>query len=256
MLRLMMTHSDKLEATATEVQFRKTLERTIERLTLESAEVTIKIADRSHNRMQLQVSVENKTGHKFPTGFPSRRTWIRLQVQNSKGEVFFDSGKWNDKGEIEGLNTGYEPHHDTITSSNQVQIYEAIMGDTNGDITYTLLRAAKYLKDNRLVPKGYSARGPMSVHTVIAGEAAIDPDFNKKDGKEGTGMDTVTYEISVDDDQFPLTIQSQLLYQTAAPRFIADLSRDATVAAAEFAKMYAKMDKDPIVIDAKTIVAK
>ena len=48
----------------------------------------------------------------------------------------------------------YEPHYDVITAADQVQIYEPIMGDTEGKVTYTLLRAATYLKDNRLLPGG------------------------------------------------------------------------------------------------------
>ena len=35
----------------------------------------------------------------------------------------------------------YEPHHDVITQGDQVQIYEMVMGDVNGDVTTVLERA-------------------------------------------------------------------------------------------------------------------
>jgi hypothetical protein len=41
----------------------------------------------------------------------------------------------------------YEPHYDVITKPGQVQIYEGIMLNTDNEVTYTLLRAAKYVKD-------------------------------------------------------------------------------------------------------------
>ena len=40
-----------------------------------------------------------------------------------------------------------------ITDQGQVQIYESLMRDTDGNITYTLLRASTYSKDNRLLPR-------------------------------------------------------------------------------------------------------
>ncbi|MBT8333980.1 MAG: hypothetical protein KJP19_06065, partial [Deltaproteobacteria bacterium] len=52
--------------------------------------------------------------------------------------------------------------------------------------------------------------------------------------------------------QFPLIIKSQLLYQTASPRFIDDLIGDTTPATSQFAKMYAKMEKKPVIIDSST----
>ena len=44
----------------------------------------------------------------------------------------------------------YEPHYATITSPDQVQIYEAIIQDSEGNVTTTLLKGAGYLKHNIL----------------------------------------------------------------------------------------------------------
>ncbi|MGC8781083.1 MAG: hypothetical protein ACP5UQ_09485, partial [Anaerolineae bacterium] len=69
------------------------------------------------------------------------------------------SGKPDPDGTIAGNDADadplkFEPHYDLITAADQVQIYEPIMGDHEGKVTYTLLRAARYLKDNRLLPAG------------------------------------------------------------------------------------------------------
>ena len=50
----------------------------------------------------------------------------------------------------------FEPHYETITSPDQVQIYEPIMlKQATEAVTYTLLRAYEYAKDNRLLPAGF-----------------------------------------------------------------------------------------------------
>ncbi|NNK95877.1 MAG: hypothetical protein HKP41_16125 [Desulfobacterales bacterium] len=252
MLTMMKANTESIGTTAAAVQFQKTIQRTEKRLANEAAEISVAVAERSQQRIRLKVAVENNTGHKFPSGFPSRRAWVRIQVKDNKADILFDSGHWNKNGEITAAAIGFKPHYDTITSSDQVQIYEAIMGDVNDHVTYTLLRAAKYLKDNRLVPKGYLASGPMSQYTAIAGKVTIDENFNKEAGQEGTGIDIITYDIPLAHAQFPLIIKSQLLYQTASPRFIDDLIGDTTPATSQFAKMYAKMEKKPVIIDSST----
>ena len=50
----------------------------------------------------------------------------------------------------------YKPHHEVITLEDQVQVYETVAADFNGDVTYSLLKAFEHLKDNRLVPEGFS----------------------------------------------------------------------------------------------------
>ncbi len=45
--------------------------------------------------------------------------------------------------------------YDQITQADQVQVYEPIIHNTDGDVTHTLLRASGYIKDNRLLPAGF-----------------------------------------------------------------------------------------------------
>lgn len=55
-------------------------------------------------------------------------------------------------GNDNGLDTAvFEPHYSQIETSDQVQIYKAIKWDVEGRTITTLLYAASYLKDNRLL---------------------------------------------------------------------------------------------------------
>jgi len=78
--------------------------------------------------LDLEVAVENRSGHKLPTGYPSRRVWLRLAVKDADGKTWFESGAWDGAGEIVGLDHPFEPHHEIIQEPAQVQIYESVMG--------------------------------------------------------------------------------------------------------------------------------
>jgi len=175
--------------------------------------------------LETKVRLVNNSGHKTPTSFPSRRMWLNFRVTDSDNNVVFESGKLNDDGSIEGADNDInqskiEPHYDLITSDDQVQIYEAIMGNTDGQTTYTLLRAARYLKDNRLTPKGFNK---MSVPYKVAvwGGALDDNNFN-------SGVDEITYRIpaSVNGN---LHIEVDLNYQTIMHGFVHDLYKNANL---------------------------
>ncbi len=119
-----------------------------------AATLTIESAAKKGDEIEIVVKVENKAGHKFPTGFPSRRAWIHLKVVDKDGNVVFESGKPND-GRISGCDSdegkGYEQHYDVITRSDEVQVYESVMVDTEGQVICKLLKGARYIKDNRLL---------------------------------------------------------------------------------------------------------
>ena len=111
------------------------------------------------------VFVENLGGHKLPTAYPSRRSWLHVTVRDRNDKVIFESGALRPDGSIAGNDNDadprrFEPHYNEITSGEQVQIYEDIMGDTKGDVTTGLLTAVRYLKDNRLLPQGFDKRTP------------------------------------------------------------------------------------------------
>jgi hypothetical protein len=190
--------------------------------------------------------VENLTGHKFPTGFPSRRAWLHVLVENEAGEKVFESGAVDSWGWITGLPVeGFEPHYDLVTQEDQVQVYEPVMADVNGEPTHTLLRAARYLKDNRLPPRGFVSSAARYADMAIRGAAATDPDFNRGEDGEGTGRDRVTYRLDISRQSGGLTVRVELLYQTVSVGFAEDLLRHDTPAVTRFAGYYEQADKMP-----------
>ena len=187
-----------------------------------SANVDILSASVTDGILEARVKVLNQSGHKAPTAYPSRRMWLNFKVTDSNNNVVFESGAFNADGSITGADndadqTIFEPHYDLITSTDQVQIYETIMGDSDNNITYTLLRGAQYLKDNRLTPQGFDKMVVPSDVAVI-GAAANDTDFNM-------GSDEITYRIPVAASG-ELTISVDLNFQTFQHGFIQDLYQE------------------------------
>ncbi len=211
----------------------------------QAAEVTLVAPVHEAGQLQLAVRITNNSGHKLPTGYPSRRMWLQLTVSNALGEVLFESGKADENGLLDVdsdhlaascLTTDksdgfinspcYQQHRNEITAPGQVAIYEAVMADTNRHINYSLLYSASYLKDNRLPPAGFSSQGDnYDVATAIVGSALADGDFNREQGIQGSGRDTVHYRIAVPGDTSgPLSVAVRLWYQSISPAYIAAMS--------------------------------
>ena len=187
-----------------------------------SAEVQILSAHRAGETLEVDVEVINKTGHKLPTGYPSRRVWIDLQVVDSGGTEVFRSGAMRADGSIVGVDadndvTTHESHHQVITGSDQVQVYESIMEDTDGQVTYTLLSANTYDKDNRILPLGLD-KSQTTADTAVFGEASQDDDFVG-------GSDVVTYQIPVSNSG-QLVVTATLRYQPLSSAYLNDLFKD------------------------------
>ena len=219
MLTLLKNNADQLDVTSSNMDLG--IERA--RAMLQSSvELEIVSASVHNGVLEARVKLNNNSGHKTPTAYPSRRMWLNFKVTDSNNDVVFESGKFNTDGSIVGSDNDtdqsvFEPHYNLITSADQVQIYETIMGDTDSNVTYTLLRGAQYLKDNRLTPKGFN-KITVPSDVAVYGQAANDTDFN-------LGSDEVTYRIPVTVTG-DLNVSVSLNYQTIAHGFLQDLYRD------------------------------
>ncbi len=174
-----------------------------------SADVELQNLQLTDGKISMDVHITNRTGHKLPSGYHSRRVYLNVIVTDASGQQVYENGAINDDGSIAGVaeDVGpyqYEPHHDVITSATQVQVYQAITGDEEGLPTTSLLRASHYLKDNRLTPIGFD-KGNVPDDVAVAGNAVDDNDFNQ-------GSDTVTYEIPVS-GAGPYNVLVNLRYQ-------------------------------------------
>ena len=189
---------------------------------LGAARLTLESVARVGDDLDFTVRLTNFSGHKFPSGYPSRRAWLHVTISDASGASVFESGAIDAMGKIAGLESdnnpaGYEAHYDIITSADQVQSYEAIMQNLTGELTYTLMEAATYRKDNRLLPAGMDKT---SVPPTIEprGNAMADADFVG-------GSDQVHYQIS-GLLAGSYTIEVRLNYQTMAYGFGQDLFID------------------------------
>jgi hypothetical protein len=220
MLDLIAANSVDLQVTAT--GFESLLDATVNLLGA-AASLDVEAVARDGDDLVFTVRVTNLSGHKFPTSYPSRRAWLHVTVTDAAGTVVFESGAIDGAGRIAGVNNDadiadYERHHRTISSSDQVQVYETIMEDQDSRLTYTLLEAASYRKDNRLLPDGMGkAAVPASIR--VQGDAFTDADFV-------AGGDLVNYRLS-GLNAGDLTIRAALNYQVLAFAHGQDLFRDA-----------------------------
>lgn len=220
MLRLMNRFRAELGVDATSAELEAMARATVRQIETQTATVTIDNATQSNGQLALDVAVKNLTGHKFPTGYPSRRSWLHVTVRGADGRVVFESGALTPRGSIDGndndLNAAtFEPHYEEITRADQVQIYESILGSPAGAPTTGLLQATQYLKDNRLLPRGFD-KTTAAAEIAVFGNAAGDADFTA----EG---DRVRYRIAVNTSG-PLTIEVELRYQPIGFRWAQNLA--------------------------------
>jgi hypothetical protein len=166
------------------------------------------------------VEVTNLTGHKLPTAYPSRRAWLHVVVRDRSGATVFESGAITPAGRIVGNDNDddrsrYEPHYREITQPGQVQIYESILHDPHGAVTTGLLSAIAYVKDNRILPRGFD-KTTANRDVAVAGDAASDPAFVG-------GSHRTRYDVDAAQAQGPFRIVAELWYQPIGFRWAQNL---------------------------------
>jgi hypothetical protein len=219
MLRILNRYRDQLGVAALPQELEATAASTVRQLQQETADVSLTAPRLAGGRLTFAIDVRNLTGHKFPTGYPSRRTWLHVVVTSERGERVFESGAPRDDGAIDGNGAddaagSFEPHYELITSADQVQIYEPILGDRNGTPTTGLLTATQYLKDNRLLPRGFD-KATAQPEVGVYGSARTDPDFTD-------AGDRVRYEVAVPTGR-AFTVEVALRYQSIGYRWARNL---------------------------------
>ncbi len=203
----------------------------------EAATLTLGPVALADGRLRAEVVVANLAGHKLPTAYPSRRSWLHVAVRDAAGRVVFESGALDANGAIRGNDNDadgerYEPHHRAITTDDQVQVYEAIMGDGSGAVTTGLLKGVRYLKDNRIPPAGFD-KATAAPDIAVRGAAADDEDFVG-------GSDRVRIDVDVRGAQEPLTVETELWYQPVGFRWARNLAASQSPEPQRFVRMYAE----------------
>jgi hypothetical protein len=220
MLRMLNRYRAELGVEALPQELEAAAGATIAQLQQQTASLTIARVEADSGQLAIVLMVRNLTGHKLPTAYPSRRTWLHVTVRDRDGQVVFESGAVEPTGLIRGNDNDidgsrFEPHHTEILSGDQVQVYESVMRDANGNVTTGLLRGTAYIKDNRLLPRGFdkATAGP---DIAVRGSAERDPDFI-------ADSDRVRYVVNTNGRSGPFRIAAELRYQPISYRWAQNL---------------------------------
>lgn len=221
MISMLNRYRNDLGVVATPGEMGSAIDRTINHLQTKSARLEVQNISVDQNELRAEVVIDNLAGHKLPTAYPSRRVWIHFTITDRQGQVVFESGSIRPDGSISGNDNDsdparYEPHYNEITSSEQVQIYESIMADPQGQTTTGLLTAVRFIKDNRILPDGFD-KATAADEIAVRGSAYEDPDFRG-------GSDRIRYRVNLPGNSSSYTVTAELVYQPIAYRWAHNLS--------------------------------
>jgi len=252
MPRILNAHRQELSVAALPQELQTTVQQTEKNLQTTAATVSLMNTRVSMGVLRTEVLITNLAGHKLPSAYPSRRTWIHFTVWDAVGKMVFESGGLNPDGSIRGNandvdGTRFEPHHLEIDHPEQVQIYEAVMGDPDGAVTTVLLSAITYLKDNRLLPEGFD-KATAGADVAVHGGAAVDEDFVG-------GRDRVRFAVDVSEAEGPFIVDVELVYQPVGYRWAHNLGDQTAEEIERFIGYYEEMaDRSAAVLAADKVI--
>ncbi len=245
---ILRDNADLLGVTAPRQAFDDIIATAREQLQQRTASVLVSPPFVNNGFLTFTATIEPQTGHKFPTGIPVRRVFLRTVVTDATGQTVFASGQFDVAGRLideTGMPMPFElaggpvaPHVDLVDSPDDVPIYEAVLADINGQPTYRLMRGAGFYKDNRLLPQGWS---PVHPNAAVVGPVGVgsDPDWT-------TPGDKVDFSVPVDASfAMPLTIDVTLYYQPLSARFAEELFVAGTDETEAFRAMYLRSARAP-----------
>jgi len=229
--------------------FEEAIERTRAFLFKESATLQTTAKASAPGGLEVEVKIENLTGHKLPGGHPTRRMWLRLRALDKNGTVRWRSGGYDSAGRIlngagevlpmEKIGGPLAKHRQVVDSQDQVQVYEVALADHKGERTFSLKRAASRLKDNRIMPPGWRPEGPWAKEIAPVGVAG--------DGGFVGGGHTVRYLVPKSAGAIA-KVQVDLVLQPLGARQAAELLKVDHEDVRRFAALWERADRWPEVL--------
>jgi hypothetical protein len=182
MLSLMNDHQDELGLPKASSQLAWTESINNNRLSLQkAADISIEPVIVKDDTLYASLTIKNKTGHKLPTGYPSRVAWLEVILVDHFGtDTIYANGVLDEHGHIIGRDLPVEPHYEISHSADEVQIYELAMSDAAGNLTTRLNAAFQPLKDNRILPAGFRKTNTVYDTVAIWGNALNDSNYAAK----------------------------------------------------------------------------
>lgn len=249
MLGLMQENKQELGIEASNQDYAETIQKTFDMLQMQSLDLTLEYQKETLDSLFFALELKNKAGHKFPSGYPSRRATVEFVVTTELGDTLFQSGVHESNYEVKGRDDDFENHYDIINSEEQVQIYEFVIGDVNGNPTTVLERGAMGLKDNRLAPLGFTTTHEAYDSTRIVGRADFDSNFNKDNGTEGTGKDSLFYHIPLNGYFGAVNVSAKVWYQSLPPAWMTEMFAETTPEIETFRVMFDNADRSPVLVE-------
>ncbi|MBP7274081.1 MAG: T9SS type A sorting domain-containing protein [Saprospiraceae bacterium] len=253
MLNLMKNNKAALGIQATDADFDSTITATLHLLREKTIDLRITNTNLTHDTAFFEVAITNKAGHKFPSGYPSRRAFVQFLTITDEGDTLFQSGVYDNNYEVFGQDPQSEPHYDMINQKSQVQIYELVLGDVTNSFTTLLERSHVALKDNRLPPLGFTTTHAVYDTTRIYGEANSDSNFNKLNGVEGNGKDIVHYHVPLQGYTGHINVVARVYYQSLPPKWLDPMLAETSPEINSFRSQYNAADRSPILIKQDSI---
>ena len=217
----------------------------------ETATVTIEQLSVNKNSdgsgvLEVDVLVTNEVGHYLPSGVGFRRAFLEFLILDKKERALWASGQTNSLGMIvKGTSDQplpgespvenpkiWQPHYETITAEDQVQIYQEVILDSDKNVTTSFLRRIHHVKDNRVRPKGFDPAFFKRQSSEYIQELAElkgtrgDPYYSNP---KLTGSDKIRYQVSLSKKQMKAmrSVQVTLFNQSIPPGYLQERFRDA-----------------------------
>jgi hypothetical protein len=254
MVQLIKNNKTALGVSAPDANFDSTLKAINTMLREQTLDITTHHDTTLNDTIYFSLQLLNKAGHKFPSGYPSRRAVVQFIALKANGDTLFASGLFDQNFEVVNIAPSFLPHYEMINDATQTQIYEMVMGDVNGDRTTVLERGATHLKDNRIPPLGFTTTHFAYDTCKIAGNALVDPNFNKIAGIEGSGADIIKYNIPLQGYYGSVTVLAKVYYQSVPPGWLSEMQNYSSAEIDTFMNMYAAADKSPVLIAEDSIL--
>jgi hypothetical protein len=220
----------------------------LEQAAEETAKISVSKPALQGSTLTADVTVTNLTGHRLPSGVSFRRAFLDFKVVDSQtNTILFESGATNSIGAIVDMNgnvlpseyngsTGpgghdYQPHFwspgKPITSDKQVQIYEELLKDADGNFTTSFLRQDCHFKDNRLLPLGWRKAGPdvskfygKPLEETWSEATGDDPHYQDPLGANGQSVVRYTIQLPPNTKLDGISVSAQLYYQAIPPYYL------------------------------------
>lgn len=230
-LGLLKEHREELGVKASPEALQRMIAATQRQLGEDTATLAVEGLEQKDGVLSFAVRVENRCGHKFPSGYPSRRAWLHVQVRSGR-DIVFESGAYAEDGRLRDVADELAiPHVTLVESKEQVPVFEMVAADPEGKPTTSLVHMTTKAKDTRILPRGWRRDGPFTAETEPVGTGS-DLDFV-------AGSDTVGYRIALPKAVAGrLQVVVWLRYQTIPAHWVEPLRSEEGEACKRFVRYY------------------